>query len=184
MAEPSTPERHDPSATARDLPAEGDTSITDPVWTGPVACENREGNHDQEARAHRSARCGRGTRTRTSADAATEPFGSIQLASRPAILHADGNVDVVMWARCKPGINAFELDTGVVQSKFAASGQDVRVEAGVVPCDGTRHRVVVNVSPFEGAFRPTGSPRCRCSSGSTTARPTPTRRRPIRSTSN
>jgi hypothetical protein len=89
----------------------------------------------------------------TSAEAVTEPFGNVQLASRPAILHADGSVDVVMWIRCKPGINAFELDTNVDQPKFDAFGQDVKVEAGVVPCDGIRHRQVVNVAPFVGTFR-------------------------------
>jgi hypothetical protein len=89
----------------------------------------------------------------TSAGAATLPFGRVQLASRPAVLHADGTVDVVMWTRCKPGINAFELDTNVDQPKFDAFGQDVKVEAGVVPCDGTRHRQVINIAPFAGTFR-------------------------------
>jgi hypothetical protein len=90
----------------------------------------------------------------TSADAATLPFGAAQLASRPATLHADGSVDVVMWVRCKPGINAFELDTNVGQAKFGAFGQDVKVQANVVPCDGTRHRQVINISPYQGEFRP------------------------------
>ena len=89
----------------------------------------------------------------TRADAVTEPFGAVQIATRPAPLHADGSVDVVMWVRCKPGINAFELDTSVGQPKFGAFGQDVQVRAGIVPCDGTRHRVLVNVSPFQGEFR-------------------------------
>jgi hypothetical protein len=87
------------------------------------------------------------------AEGVTEPFGAVQIASRPAPLHADGSVDVVMWVRCKPGINAFELDTSVNQPKFGAFGQDVRVGANQVPCDGTRHRVLVNISPFQGEFR-------------------------------
>ena len=91
--------------------------------------------------------------TPTPADAVEEPFGAVQIASRPAPLHADGSVDVVMWVRCKPGINAFELDTNVDQPKFGAFGQDVKVTGFVVPCDGTRHRVLVNVSPFQGEFR-------------------------------
>jgi hypothetical protein len=89
----------------------------------------------------------------TTADAVTEPFGAVQIATRPAPLHADGSVDVVMWVRCKPGINAFELDTSVAQPRFGAFGQDVRVGANQVPCDGARHRVLVNVSPYQGEFR-------------------------------
>jgi hypothetical protein len=88
-----------------------------------------------------------------SADAVTEPFGAVQIASRPAPIHADGSVDVVMWVRCKPGINAFELDTNVDQPKFGAFGQDVKVTGFVVPCDGTRQRVLVNISPYQGEFR-------------------------------
>jgi hypothetical protein len=90
--------------------------------------------------------------TPSAADAVTEPFGAVQIASRPAPLHADGSVDVVMWVRCKPGINAFELDTNVDQPKFGAFGQDVKVTGFVVPCDGTRQRVLVNISPFQGEF--------------------------------
>jgi hypothetical protein len=88
-----------------------------------------------------------------SAEAVTEPFGRVQIATRPAPLYADGSVDVVMWVRCKPGINAFELDTNVDQPKLGAFGQDVQVGTDLV-CDGARHRVVVNVSPFQGEFRP------------------------------
>jgi hypothetical protein len=91
--------------------------------------------------------------TPISAEAVTEPFGTVQIASRPAPLHADGSVDVVMWVKCKPGINAFELDTNVDQPKFGAFGQDVKVTGFVVPCDGTRHRVSVAIAPFQGEFR-------------------------------
>jgi hypothetical protein len=90
--------------------------------------------------------------TPSAGDAVTEPFGAVQIASRPAPLHADGSVDVVMWVRCKPGINAFELDTNVDQPKFGAFGQDVKVTGFVVPCDGTRQRLLVNISPFQGEF--------------------------------
>src|SRR4029450_1654604 len=89
------------------------------------------------------------------ASVAAAPLADVHIASRPATLHTDGSVDVVMSAKCKPTLQAFELDTSVAQPDFAAFGSDFKLAPpSVVPCDGKRHRLVVNVLPSDGEFRP------------------------------
>ena len=84
----------------------------------------------------------------SAAPAETTRSAVVQIAKRATPINADGSVDVVMWVRCATRLSAFELDTSVAQADtFGATNL---VQAGVVPCDGKRHRTVVNVSPDEG----------------------------------
>jgi hypothetical protein len=72
----------------------------------------------------------------------------VQLATRATPINSDGSVDVVMWVRCRGGLNVFEMSTSVTQTD--TSGFTFAIGPGLLPCDGTRHRTVVNVVPDEG----------------------------------
>jgi hypothetical protein len=81
---------------------------------------------------------------------ATRP-AVVQIATRATPINADGSVDVVMWIRCPTGLNAFEMDTALEQRD--TFGSEFETGGFLLPCDDTRHRKVVNVSPAEGEKR-------------------------------
>jgi hypothetical protein len=74
----------------------------------------------------------------------------VKISRAPARIGADGSVPVVVFARCRAGLNAFELDVSVQQG--AASGSESILGPGVTPCDGRWHRSAVRVSPDAGSF--------------------------------
>ena len=84
------------------------------------------------------------------ADAATSTY-AVQVKQKPAKIHGNGSVTVVFWLRCQSGYNAFEYNAGVGQES-AFGSRTVGPEAGILPCDGTRHRVALNVSPESGEY--------------------------------
>jgi hypothetical protein len=78
----------------------------------------------------------------TAAVAATSDY-NVQIKQRPAILHHNGSATAVFWLRCKSGFNAFEYNVGLTQngsSHGAGAGG-----AFILTCDGTRHKVKVNL---------------------------------------
>ena len=77
---------------------------------------------------------------------------AVQVKKKPAKIHRDGSVTAVFWLRCKAGYNAFEYNAGVGQGSTFGS-TTVGPAAGILPCDGTRHRVAVNVFPESGAYQ-------------------------------
>jgi hypothetical protein len=84
------------------------------------------------------------------ADGATTTY-ALQVKQRPAQIQGDGSVTVVFWLRCQAGFNAFEYSASVTQGDtFGSAGGGP--EAFILPCDGTRHRTTVDVSPTSGAF--------------------------------
>ena len=79
------------------------------------------------------------------AEAATSTY-AVQVKQRPAKIHGNGSVTAVFWLRCKAGFNAFEYSVGVRQGDtFGGAGGGPA--ANILPCDGTRHRVAVDVFP-------------------------------------
>lgn len=86
-----------------------------------------------------------------SSSAATSTV-AVQVKQRPAKIHGNGSVTAVFWLRCKAGFNAFEYSVGVRQgTTFGSAGGGPA--ANILPCDGTRHRVAVNVFPESGAYQ-------------------------------
>ena len=86
------------------------------------------------------------------AEATPRQHYAVELSARPAALNGDGSVSVVGWLRCAPDLYSFEYSVGVRQKK--AFGSAFESQRAVLPCDGTRHRFVINASPDEGRFRP------------------------------
>ena len=85
------------------------------------------------------------------AEATTSTY-AVQVKQRPAKIHGNGSVTAVFWLRCASGFNAFEYSVGVRQGDtFGGSGGGPA--ANILPCDGTRHRVAVNVSPAAGSYQ-------------------------------
>jgi len=85
------------------------------------------------------------------ADATTTTY-AVQVKQRPAKIHGNGSVTAVFWLRCASGFNAFEYSVGVRQGDtFGGAGGGPA--ANILPCDGTRHRVAVNVFPTEGTYK-------------------------------
>lgn len=85
------------------------------------------------------------------ADAATSTV-AVQVKQRPAKIHGNGTVTAVFWLRCKSGFNAFEYSVGVRQGE-TFGGVSGGPAANLLPCDGTRHQVKVNVGPESGAWK-------------------------------
>lgn len=77
----------------------------------------------------------------------------VRLRHRPAPLGSDGAVRIVLWSRCQPWFQAFELDLGVSQAGAGGSSTALGPEP-VVRCDGAWHRTVKRVFPDAGSFTP------------------------------
>ena len=85
------------------------------------------------------------------AEAATTTY-AVQVKQKPATIHPDGSITVVFWLRCQAGYNAFEYSATVRQGASFGGGGGGPV-ANILPCDGTRHRHTVKVSPTTGAWQ-------------------------------
>ena len=75
----------------------------------------------------------------------------VQLSHAPATVNADGSVSVVGWLRCTPDLYTFEYSVDITQQ--GASGLAFLSGANL-PCDGARHRFVIDVLPYQGTFQP------------------------------
>lgn len=85
------------------------------------------------------------------AEAATTTT-AVQAKKKPAKIHGNGSVTAVFWLRCDAGLNAFEYSVGVRQgATFGVAGGGPA--ANILPCDGMRHRVAVNVFPETGKYQ-------------------------------
>jgi hypothetical protein len=67
-------------------------------------------------------------------------------------LLADGSVRVPFRVRCQPPLQAFEIDVGVNQG--GVFGGVTMIAPGIVPCDGFKHAMTVDVTAEEGSFGP------------------------------
>ena len=126
-----------------------DQSMTDLVWTPPIPSRTGRGFHVQEDALTAAAGLAcpavphtRRPRTRSPSLRHRPDREPTCAAPRRRDRH------VVIWVRCKPGINAFELDTTVDQPKFGAFGQDVKVTgfacratAPASACSSTSHAI-------------------------------------------
>jgi hypothetical protein len=74
----------------------------------------------------------------------------VKISRAHARIGADGSVPVVVFTRCRAGLNAFELDVSVRQG--AVFGSATILGPGVTPCDGRWHRSSIKVSPDAGSF--------------------------------
>lgn len=77
---------------------------------------------------------------------------AVQVKKQPAKIHGNGSVTAVFWLRCQSGYNAFEYSVGVRQGT-TYGGAGGGPAANILPCDGTRHRVAVNVFPESGSYK-------------------------------
>ncbi|MBA2560821.1 MAG: hypothetical protein H0V07_13240 [Propionibacteriales bacterium] len=75
---------------------------------------------------------------------------AVRIAPHRTAINADGTVEVVMRIQCKDGYNVFEIDTSVVQPD--AQGSSTEIGPFLAPCDGKKHRRVVEVAPSSGTF--------------------------------
>ena len=79
----------------------------------------------------------------------------VQLRSAPLRITPAGGVRVVMWERCSPQIQPFELSVGVYQGGQNSSRTLLAGTDPMPVCDGERHRYVITVPPPTGSrFQP------------------------------
>jgi hypothetical protein len=74
----------------------------------------------------------------------------VKVSGAQAELDASGNVLVPLRARCRPPLDAFELDVSVRQG--ATFGSVVLLGTEFPPCDGRWHQITVSVAPDAGSF--------------------------------
>jgi hypothetical protein len=78
-----------------------------------------------------------------------KPPASANIAERPLKIGRDGGVTVTVWARCAPGLQAFEFDAGVTQGSTFASGSVIG-PPDVLTCDDLWHPLRLRVFPESG----------------------------------
>jgi hypothetical protein len=81
-----------------------------------------------------------------------KPPAAVNISERPARIGRDGSVPVKVWARCEPGLQAFELDVSVGQGS-AFGSTTIIGPPDVIVCDGLWHPILVRVLPERGSFR-------------------------------
>lgn len=81
-----------------------------------------------------------------------KPPAAVIISERLARIGRDGSVPVKAWARCNPGLQAFEFDASVLQGSTFGSTTLIG-PPDVVVCDGLWHAIVVKVLPESGSFR-------------------------------
>ena len=87
--------------------------------------------------------------TAAAPDQATDTTVRLKLSHQPATLNPDGSVNVVGWLTCSPDLYTFEYSVGVAQ---ATGNGSTFLSGASLPCDGTRHRFVIRVVPYDGTF--------------------------------
>jgi hypothetical protein len=80
-----------------------------------------------------------------------KPPASAIVAERPLKIGRDGRVTVTVWARCAPGLQAYEFDAGVRQGSTFA-GASVVGPPDVMVCDDRWHALRLRVTPETGAL--------------------------------